>query len=378
MNYLSLPIVILSAISIYLAVYYLILSIKNELQKPRLVVSAICFFYFIYDCTRIGIYNSDAKFWNYFWFYCSLVTIPIIAIFIIILIVYIYNDERIIWRHDYRIIVAVYAVFAAGLIFEAVLLYPESYTLVLISRIDNTPVHFNINRGAIQIVLQVYVFVSIVYFFIRFYFYHKANDAGKRRIILIIACLTCQFILVIHDILISSGLIPFYLFLGEYGIFFVIIMVTYFSLDPGIFSGLAFLTAGEPAADRVNAGYSHSLLTGINIDDINKKLGDAMKEDKMYADPDITLRSLAEKLSVSYHVLSQLLNSVIGMEFRNYINKYRIEEAKRIIASDPESSIISICYNVGFQSKSAFNNAFKKLTGISPTEFKKNSTGTYR
>ena len=228
MNNLSLPIVILSAISLYLAVYYLILSIRNGVQKPHLVVSAVCFFYFIYNCARIGVYNSQSKFWNYFWFHSSLVTIPLIAIFIVILIFYIYNDERIIRYHDCRIFIVIYAVFAAGLIFEAVLLYPESYTLILVSRIDNAPVHFTLNRGSIHIMILILVSVSIVYFFVRIYFYHKGNYMLKKRIILIIACLTCLFILVIHDILITMGLIPFYLFMGEYGIFFVIIMVTYF------------------------------------------------------------------------------------------------------------------------------------------------------
>ncbi len=371
MNYLSLPIATLSAISIYLSVYYLILSVRNNLQKPRLAVSAVCFLYFIYNCSRIGIYNTEAKFWNYFWFHSSLVTIPLIAICIVILIVYIYNDEGIIWHQDYRIIIVVYALFAAGLIVEAVLLYPECYSEIFISGIDNTTIHFNINRGTLHVMILAYLFVSIVYFFIRLFFYHRGNVAEKRKMILIFACFTCLFILVIHDILITMRIIPFYLFMGEYGIFFVIIMVTYFSLDPDVLPGEVLLPVEEPALERVKGSYSNSLLAGIDIDYIHQKLEEAMKVDKIFADPDITLKSLAEKLSVSYHVLSQFLNSVIGMEFRNYINKYRIEEAKRIISSDPGSSIISICYNVGFQSKSAFNSAFKKLTGISPTEYKK-------
>ena len=191
---------------------------------------------------------------------------------------------------------------------------------------------------------------------------------------LILACLSGLFLFVIHDILITMEVIPFYLFMGEYGIFFLIIMVTYFSLNPNIFPESEAVRISEPGAAPENLEYTHSLLTDVDINEIREKLDKAMLKDKMYADPDISLRFLARKLSISYHVLSQLLNSVIGMEFRNFVNTYRVEEAKRIIASEPESSIISICFNVGFQSKSAFNNAFKKHTGISPTEYKKTNS----
>lgn len=374
MNYFSLPIIILSAISLYLAVYYLILSIKHARLKPYLVISAACFFYFIYDCARIGIYNSQAKFWNYFWFYTAFADIPIIAICIVVLIINIFKYERISWHNDYLIIIGMYAIFAIGMIFESVVLFQESHSIVLISRINNSPLYFTVNRGTLHYMILAFLVATIVYFFIRLYFYFRDNKAVIKRIMLILACLSGLFLFVIHDVLVTMEILPFYLFMGEYGIFFLIIMVTSFSLNPNIFPESETVRISEPGASPENLEYMHSLLADVDINEIHEKLDKAMIKDKMYADPDISLRSLARKLSISYHVLSQFLNSVIGMEFRNFVNKYRVEEAKRIIASEPESSIISICFNVGFQSKSAFNNAFKKHTGISPTEYKKNNS----
>ena len=159
MNYFSLPIIILSAISLYLAVYYLILSIKHARLKPYLVISAACFFYFIYDCARIGIYNSQARFWNYFWLYTSLADIPIIAICIVLLIINIFKYERIAWHNDYLIIIGIYAMIAIGMIFESAMLFKESYSIVLTSRINTSPLppfdRRDRNNHQIDVMVQV-------------------------------------------------------------------------------------------------------------------------------------------------------------------------------------------------------------------------------
>jgi AraC-like DNA-binding protein len=374
MSYFSISIIILSAISFYLSVYYFILWIKRALQKPYLIISTVCFFYFIYNCARVGMYNSQTRFWNYFWLYTAFTDIPIIGICIIFLIIYIFQYERISWHHDLFIIIGIYAMLAIGMLVESVVLYRESHSCILISGIDNSRVYFNRHWGSVPYMMLAFLLVSIVYIFIKFYFYYRDNKDIMKRIMLIVACLSGLSLFVVHDILVALEAIPFYLFLGEYGIFFLIIMVTYFSLNPSIYPESEVEGISGPNEALENPEYMHSLLADVNINEIHKKLDAAMLEDKMYTDPDISLRSLAKKLSISYHVLSQFLNSNIGMEFRNFINEYRVEEAKRIIASDPESSIISVCFNVGFRSKSAFNNAFKKHTGISPTEYKKNNS----
>jgi YesN/AraC family two-component response regulator len=98
-----------------------------------------------------------------------------------------------------------------------------------------------------------------------------------------------------------------------------------------------------------------------------------MKEEKIYIQAEISLSTLAERLSIKPHVLSQILNEHLQSNFSDYINKYRIEEAKLILLSPKGSrqKIAAIALDVGFNTNVAFYNAFKKFTGMTPAQFKK-------
>ena len=88
-------------------------------------------------------------------------------------------------------------------------------------------------------------------------------------------------------------------------------------------------------------------------------------------DTEMTRTNLAEELGISNYQLTEYLNKIVGKDYNSFINEYKIDEAKKMLIKDPDASIISIAYTVGFQSKSAFNNAFLKTTGQIPTEYRK-------
>jgi AraC-like DNA-binding protein len=99
-----------------------------------------------------------------------------------------------------------------------------------------------------------------------------------------------------------------------------------------------------------------------------------MKEKKAYLDPELTLSKLAKDLSISRSQLSQLINDSIGENFYDFVNKYRVEEVKRLMA-DPQMknfNMLGLALEAGFKSKSTFNLIFKRFTGLTPTEYKKN------
>ena len=73
------------------------------------------------------------------------------------------------------------------------------------------------------------------------------------------------------------------------------------------------------------------------------------------------------------HQLSQLLNEKLNVNFYTFINKYRIQEARRILTEEPDKSIIAIAYDVGFNSKSSFYEAFSKFTGKTPYRYRKDA-----
>ncbi|EMY71035.1 AraC family transcriptional regulator [Leptospira vanthielii] len=103
---------------------------------------------------------------------------------------------------------------------------------------------------------------------------------------------------------------------------------------------------------------------------VRKKLQDLFEIEKIYQEEKLSLRELSERMSLSSHQLSEFLNMEIKMSFYQYTNSYRVKEAKEKIEKEPERSLLAIAYDVGFGSKSTFNEAFKKETGATPREYR--------
>lgn len=117
-------------------------------------------------------------------------------------------------------------------------------------------------------------------------------------------------------------------------------------------------------------GYERSMLSGLNKELIGRKLMKLMEEDRLFLDCDISLASVALELSLTPHQLSELLNGHLKTGFNDFINRYRVEEARRLLREGHEANITSICYRVGFNSKSTFNAAFKRITGCTPRDYR--------
>lgn len=99
-----------------------------------------------------------------------------------------------------------------------------------------------------------------------------------------------------------------------------------------------------------------------------------MQREKPYLDSELTLQKLSEQVGVPTYRLSQLMNTHLNQNFFDVVNRYRVEEWKRrIVDASPSMTIQEIAFQVGFNSKSSFNAAFKKHTGQTPTEYRLNS-----
>lgn len=134
--------------------------------------------------------------------------------------------------------------------------------------------------------------------------------------------------------------------------------------QPEIFTGIR---------QNETAKYLGSNLTPKQIEMYKKQLTTLLQAEKPYLNPQVSLAELSEKLSISTKNLSQVINQSFDKSFFDFINTYRIKEVQQILedTEDEKLTVLEAMYDAGFNSKSSFNTAFKKETGLTPTEFRK-------
>jgi AraC-like DNA-binding protein len=125
-----------------------------------------------------------------------------------------------------------------------------------------------------------------------------------------------------------------------------------------------------PPAAQPAGKYEKSALSVEASERLSRKLRHAMEVDHLYRDANLSLWALAKHIGASSNYISQTLNEVIGESFFDFVNSYRIAEAKTLLANTNES-VLNITYDVGFNARSSFYNAFKKHTGQTPTSYRK-------
>lgn len=169
------------------------------------------------------------------------------------------------------------------------------------------------------------------------------------------------------------------IFMGNFIIWLAYYLVGYISYIVGALSfsfifyvlvTLIYFRKNQSALFDKSLKYANKTIDTADIETITQGLKVLMEEEKIYIQPDLKLSDLASKIKVSTHTLSQFLNERLGKSFPSYINEYRIQEAKQLIQSDHRIKLEAVAYDSGFNSKSTFNSAFKKITGVTPSKFK--------
>ncbi|MEM7187878.1 MAG: AraC family transcriptional regulator [Bacteroidota bacterium] len=98
-----------------------------------------------------------------------------------------------------------------------------------------------------------------------------------------------------------------------------------------------------------------------------------MEKEKPYIDNELRLVHLADQLGFSTHLLSKVINQKSGKNFNKFVNDYRLREAERLLTETKMTSIKSVYFDVGFNSKAAFYNAFRKKHNCTPSEYRTSS-----
>jgi AraC-like DNA-binding protein len=123
-----------------------------------------------------------------------------------------------------------------------------------------------------------------------------------------------------------------------------------------------------------NHKYLGSSLNQEEIPDYINKLNKLMKKEKVYLNNVIRLNDLASMMTISKHHLSQIINQHYELTFYDFINQFRVNEAKNIITTNPEYTLIKVAFESGFNNKTSFVNAFKKFQKTTPSKFRETNT----
>ena len=134
-------------------------------------------------------------------------------------------------------------------------------------------------------------------------------------------------------------------------------------------SRLRFASGWQPVADH--GKYRRSALRADSAQYYLNKLSRVMAAERAYLDADLSLKSLADRVKISPHHLSQILNDKLHKTFYDYINEQRVEYAKQALCSEPPRSITEIAFESGYNSKNSFYNAFRRHTGMMPSEYRR-------
>ncbi|HEA22526.1 hypothetical protein LCGC14_1548640 [marine sediment metagenome] len=162
----------------------------------------------------------------------------------------------------------------------------------------------------------------------------------------------------------------FRVLLLAYGLFLSIWLVWKAMHSPKLFRGIGVnlkLSKELMAENNTTKKPSKEVLNQI------EELKNYMEVQKPFLNPGLTVQNLAKDTGIQPKDLSILINQHLGQHFFDFINRYRIESAKEILSNPAKKNltVLEILYEIGFNSKSSFNTAFKKHTGTTPTSYRK-------
>lgn len=123
--------------------------------------------------------------------------------------------------------------------------------------------------------------------------------------------------------------------------------------------------------------YRTSSLKGLEEAVLYQKLRQLLENERLFLNPDLTLKRMADKLATNTKYLSQVINHQTGLNFQQFINRYRVEEAKSKISDKhfKHLTLYGIALQCGFKNKSTFYKVFKEITQVTPKEFLQGKAG---
>lgn len=130
------------------------------------------------------------------------------------------------------------------------------------------------------------------------------------------------------------------------------------------------------SSNEIKKQYLKSVLSKEDSQNHLNRLQNYMKEERPYLNGKLSLKEVAEYLDISHNHLSQVINENLNKNFFDFVNVYRVDlvKEKMLDSSNKNITLLSIAYDSGFNSKSSFNSIFKKITGLTPSQYLKSQS----
>lgn len=192
----------------------------------------------------------------------------------------------------------------------------------------------------------------------------RAERAGYRREM---ALLGMVFLIavgvavlgLVHAVL--PGKLFFALYAACIGMAFLLVQIT-LALRPAL---------PEEVRQTAQAAYASSTLNNVDCEAALARLHALVQGERLYADPDLSLPRLSERLGLGAHQLSELINTRLGKGFSRYLREQRVDAAKAMLCAEPSASVLSVGLCAGFTSQSNFYEAFREIEGMTPGQYRK-------
>lgn len=250
----------------------------------------------------------------------------------------------------------------------------ESKIQLMLDRIENGLNPSDSAKLVLLVVLKILSLTVYGYFIGRVYQKSKRqkllltkNQMWQKNVyhihILYVITYTAYGILIINSV--NTG------FLYELSIAAMALMVLYVgysaNIQPDVFSG------AYSYSNRLFPKYEKSGLTPSLSLELKENLLHLFAHERIYKENSISLDMVAQKLNTTRHNTSQIINEHFKVSFHEFVNMYRIKEAKELLLDDTSRklNIINVAYEVGYNNKVTFNKAFKKDTQLTPTQYQK-------
>jgi AraC-like DNA-binding protein len=215
------------------------------------------------------------------------------------------------------------------------------------------------------VIAEIFVMLTMLWY-LSAIVYQASKDKKKRWMLYFLIPYAIASVLDATSYFISGtpNTIPY---LESYGIIVLTALLLYVILFKLVVSPKSVLPKAETKA------YKTSSLNAAKVEDYKKEFLRLMQEEKLFINSNLTVNEVAQKMGIPRQHLSEVLNVHLKSNFQDYINKCRAEAFVDCLKNKQfeNYTIMGIANEVGFKSKSSFNTTFKKIYGVTPSQFRK-------